>query len=127
MARLEEARLVLLPRATNPAFYDGVIAACCAAGFAPSLIETSEPQVEHALLSVAGGAGIAMLPASAAQRFSTPGVRFCPLEPPAPATEIALISRPEAKDEAMIAAFLRLALEPERTSRFMSPPTALAA
>jgi DNA-binding transcriptional LysR family regulator len=127
LARLAEARLVVLPRATNPAFYDGVIAACRNAGLAPSLIETSEPQVEHALLTVAGGAGIAILPASAAERFSTPGVRFCALEPPAPATEIALVTRAEANDEAMIRAFLRFAREPERPSRPRSVPAALAA
>jgi DNA-binding transcriptional LysR family regulator len=118
---------VLLPRQTNPAFYDGVIAACRVVGLAPNVYELTEPQIEHALFSVAGGAGIALLPASAAERFRTPGVRFLPLDQPAPVTEIALVSRTQSKDEAMVAAFLRLAREPERSSRALPAPIKLAA
>jgi DNA-binding transcriptional LysR family regulator len=127
LARLEETPLVLLPRSANPAFYDGVIAALRDAGLAPILNETAEPQIEHALLSVAGGAGIALLPASAAERFSTPGVRFLPLDPPVPVTEIALVTRPEAKDEALIAAFLGIAREWQEWSSRSSAPVSLAA
>jgi DNA-binding transcriptional LysR family regulator len=127
LARLAEIPIVLLPRQTNPAFYDSVIAACRAAGLAPNVNEVTEPQIEHALFSVAGGAGIALLPASAAERFSTPGVRFLPLDQPAPVTEIALVSRTQSKDEAMVAAFLRLAREPERSSRALPAPVTLAA
>ena len=125
--QLEDIPLLLLPRAVNPAFFDGVIAACRAAGIAPVLTETSAPQVEHALISVAGGAGVALLPASAAERFATPGVRFVPLGHPAPATEIALVTRPEAKDEALVAAFLGIARQPQRLSRATVEGAALAA
>jgi DNA-binding transcriptional LysR family regulator len=127
LPRLEDVPLLVLPRAANPAFFDGVIAACRSAGVAPLLRETSAPQVEHALISVAGGAGIALLPASAAERFSTPGVRFLPLEPPAPATDIALVTRPESKDEALIAAFLSIAREAQRSRRLAAVRPALAA
>jgi DNA-binding transcriptional LysR family regulator len=127
LARLAETQIVLLPRQTNPAFYDGVIAACRAAGLAPSINEVTEPQIQHALLCVAGGAGVALLTASAAERFSTPGVRFLPLDQPAPVTEIALVSRAESRDEAMVSAFLRLAREPERSSRGVAAPVTLAA
>ena len=127
LARLAETQIVLLPRQTNPAFYDGVIAACRAAGLAPSINEVTAPQIEHALLCVAGGAGVALLAASAAERFSTPGVRFLPLDQPAPVTKIALVSRAESRDEAMVSAFLRLAREPERSSRGVAAPVTLAA
>jgi DNA-binding transcriptional LysR family regulator len=50
--------VVILPREANPAFHNAVVAMCRTAGLAPTLVETSEPRVEHALLSVATGTGI---------------------------------------------------------------------
>jgi DNA-binding transcriptional LysR family regulator len=67
----------------------------------------AEPHVGHALLVVASGAAIAVLPASAAQRASLAGVRLVPLEP-GPTCEIALISRDEASTP--VAGFLTLAV-----------------
>lgn len=125
--RLADQRLIMLPRATNPAFYDGVIAACRDALFTPTIVETAEPQIEHALLWVAGGAGIALVPASAADRYTTPGVRFLPLEPEAPVCDMALVTRAESNDEALVAAFLSLACEPERPGRIAPAPARLAA
>lgn len=108
MSALAETQLILLPRTTNPAFYDGVLAACREAAIAPPLIEAAEPKVELALLMVAGGAGVALMPASAAERYNLPGVVFRPIQPPAPATQIGLITRSQASS-ATIAAFVRLA------------------
>jgi len=108
IAAVSETDLILLPRATNPAFHDGVLAACRAAEIAPALIETAEPKVELALLLVASGAGISLMPASAAEHYSIPGVVFRPLEPPAPTTELALISRAE-EPSTTVTAFIRLA------------------
>jgi DNA-binding transcriptional LysR family regulator len=127
LAQLTETPLVVLPRSTNPAFYDGVVAACRAGDLALSLIEAREPQVEHALLLVAGGTGMALLPASAGDRYSIPGVRFLPLEPPAPTTDIGLVTRPEAANESTVCAFLRTVQESERPRRLRSVPQALAA
>ena len=125
--RLADQRLIMLPRATNPAFHDGVIASCRDAGFTPSILETTEPQIEHALLSVAGGAGIALVPASAADRFTMPGVRFLPLEPEGPVCEMALVTRPEADDDALVSAFAMLACEHLRPGLAIAGPTRLAA
>jgi DNA-binding transcriptional LysR family regulator len=108
LSELSKASLVLLPRMTNPAFYDGVLAACRDAAIAPALIETAEPKVELALLMVASGAGIGLMPASAAEHYSIPGVVFRPLEPPAPTMELALVSRVEPPSTT-VAAFIRLA------------------
>jgi DNA-binding transcriptional LysR family regulator len=116
MERLGDEQLVLLPRATNPAFYDGVAAACRGAGIAPPLIETAEPQVMHVLLTVAAGLGIAVLPSSAAERYSAHGVTFRPLDPPSPTTEIALVTRADG-NETMVSAFLRVARTLEHRAR----------
>ena len=103
---LGETPLILLPRAGNPAFHDGVLAACRATGVAPAVIEASESNVDHALLLVAAGAGVALLPASAA-RYTAPAVRFLPVTHPQLETELVLLSRGE--EEATVAGMLRLA------------------
>jgi len=72
------------------------------------LIETAEAKVELALLMVAGGAGVALLPASAADHYSIQGVVFRPIEAPEPTTEIALVSR-DPSESTTIASFIRLA------------------
>ncbi len=110
---IAEAPIVMLPRAHNPAFYDAVISAWRASGVAAAPLEASEPQVGHVLLAVAAGAGLAVLPASAAERHSTPGVRFAPLDP-SPACEIAVVSRAEASTT--VTAFLRLASQLARSA-----------
>jgi DNA-binding transcriptional LysR family regulator len=103
---LDDVPLILLPRPANPAFYDAVLGSCRTAGVSPQLIDVSESQIEHVLLLVASGIGIALLPASAADRYSTVGVSFRPLTP-SPITELAVISRAGSM-EIPIAAFLRV-------------------
>ena len=120
---IAETPIVMLPRAHNPAFYDAVISAWRAAGVAATPLEAGEPQVSHALLAVAAGAGIAVLPASTAERYSTPGVRFAQLDP-SPACEIAVVSRAEASTT--VTAFLRLAWQLARSAQ-RSHERALAA
>jgi DNA-binding transcriptional LysR family regulator len=116
LAALADTPLILLPRPTNPGFYDAVIAGCRSAAVAPELVDMTEPIIEHALLLVASGLGIALLPASVADRYRTSGVSFRPIAPPAPTTELALISRADPGD-VTVAAFLRVARELESPSR----------
>jgi DNA-binding transcriptional LysR family regulator len=116
--------LVLLPRATNPAFYDAAIAGVRAAGVAPELIETAAPMIELALLLVASGAGISLLPASAADRYCTAGVSFVPLAAPAPATSIGLVTRADPA-EVSVAAFVQIALDLDRPIREVAATLAL--
>jgi DNA-binding transcriptional LysR family regulator len=106
---LEHTPLVLLAREVNPAFHDGALGACRAAGIAPALIEITEPAVEQVLLAVASGAGIALLPASTEARFCIPGVRFMPLAPPETACDVAVVAHP--RPSPLATAFLRLASE----------------
>jgi DNA-binding transcriptional LysR family regulator len=103
---LVDTPLILLPRPTNPAFYDGVLGSCRSAGISPQLIDVSESQVEHVLLLVASGIGVALLPSSAAERYTTVGVSFRPVAA-APLTELAIVSRADSM-EIPIAAFLRI-------------------
>jgi len=107
LSGLANTRFVQLARPINPAFYDAVLGACGAAGISPSLVEIPEPAVDHVLLAVACGTGVAVLPASVEARFAAPGVRFIPLAPPAPSYEVAILARPEPTTTT--AAFLRLA------------------
>jgi len=93
LARLAPERVVVLPREASPAFYDAVVATCRGAGLAPSLIEMTGWSVEPALLAVVSGAGMALLPESAAQRYSAPGVRFVPVAGDALAVETVLLTR----------------------------------
>jgi DNA-binding transcriptional LysR family regulator len=125
--RLTDTPLILLPRSSNPAFHDGVIAGFRGAELAASFHEAAEPQVEHVLLLVAAGGGLAVLPASAAERYSTPGVRFCPLDPPAPSTDVGLVTRPEASNQATVTAFLRLVHDRTGSRRLRSAGQSLAA
>jgi DNA-binding transcriptional LysR family regulator len=96
--------LLLLPRASNPALHHAVLGAWSAAGLRIEPRE-SEPGVDHLLLAVAAGRGIAVLPVSAAERYSVPGVSFVPLDAPV-RFRIAVLSAEETTTT--IAAFLRL-------------------
>jgi len=105
LERLAPERLVVLPADTNPAFHSAMVSACRDAGLSPTLIEVGEPRVEHILLAVASGAGIALLPESAAERHLARGVRFVPVET-ASAFESAVITRPDTESLATLG-FLR--------------------
>jgi DNA-binding transcriptional LysR family regulator len=112
---LEGTPFVQLSRAVNPAFHDSVISACSAGGLAPTLIDVGEPGLEHVLLAVASGAGVALLPASAATRYCTPGVQFRPLAAPALVCEMAMVARVET--DTITTAFLSLAGRPTQSPR----------
>jgi DNA-binding transcriptional LysR family regulator len=115
LARLSPERLVVMPRETNPAFHNAVVAICRDAGLSPTLIEVPEPRVEHALLAVASGAGLALLPESAVERFAAPGIRFLPLADAPPAFESAVVTRPGTESLAPLA-FLRAVSRTRRQS-----------
>jgi DNA-binding transcriptional LysR family regulator len=95
LARLDPERLVMLPRDANPALHDAVIALCRGAGLSPTFVEACESRVEAVLLAVAAGAGAALLPASVAQRYATPGIRLVALAEAEPAFEVAVLTRPD--------------------------------
>jgi DNA-binding transcriptional LysR family regulator len=73
---LAAQRVLTLPRQTDPALYDTIVALFRDARLAPELAAASEPRIESVLLGVASGGGLAMLPAMAAERRALPGVRI---------------------------------------------------
>jgi DNA-binding transcriptional LysR family regulator len=108
--QLAPERIVVLPREASRPFYDAVMAACQHAGLSPSLVETSGTCVEPALLAVASGAGIGLLPESVAERYSTPGIRFVPIDGEQPAVATAIVTRRDSS-HLPTAAFLRAVSE----------------
>jgi DNA-binding transcriptional LysR family regulator len=107
IAALGAHPLIVLPRAVNPPIHDAITSACHECGVAVTSRESSEPLIEHALFLVLGGAGLAVLTASAASRHPTLGVSFKPLHP-SPVIQMAIVSRPEPDDMA-VAAFIKVA------------------
>jgi DNA-binding transcriptional LysR family regulator len=106
LGRLAPERLVVLPPDSNPAFHSAVMSLCREAGISPALVEVAEPRVEHVLVAVASGAGMALLPESAAERHVAPGVRFVPLEHAEPAFETVVLTR-KGTDDLATASFVR--------------------
>ena len=106
LEQLAPGRLVVLPREANRPVYDAVIAICGGAGLSPEFVEMPDGDVEGAILAVASGAGMALLPGSVTERYAAPGVRFVPLDGEVPAIATAALTR---RDTAHIptAAFLR--------------------
>jgi DNA-binding transcriptional LysR family regulator len=107
--RLEQAapeRIVVLPREASRSFYDGIVAACRAAGLSPALIEMRIERIEPALLAVASGAGMALLPESVVERYGAPGVRFLALGDELASFATAVITRRDTEHMPTVA-FLR--------------------
>lgn len=63
LEELASEDLVLFERGLAPGLYDAILAACVAAGFSPQIVHHA-PQKASALMLAAGGAGIALVPAS---------------------------------------------------------------
>jgi DNA-binding transcriptional LysR family regulator len=97
LERIAPERIVVLPRDADRPLYDAVLAACCAAGISPTLIEMPDGHVDRILLAVASGAGMAMLPECVAERYADAGVRFVPLEGESPALTTGIVSRPHTE------------------------------
>jgi DNA-binding transcriptional LysR family regulator len=95
LADLDDERLLVMARDMNPAFYDAIVGAFRELDLTPTLIESTAPVIEHALLEVASGSGIALLPGSVAERVTTEGVAFQSLAGAAPRSPLALVTRDE--------------------------------
>lgn len=82
LAALAREGFVATPRAKGIGFYDQLIGLCHAAGFSPQIVQEAR-QIETIVGLVAGGLGVALVPASAASKKHK-GVVFRPLEVDAP-------------------------------------------
>jgi DNA-binding transcriptional LysR family regulator len=105
LERIAPERLVMLPRDVNPPFHDAVVALCHQAGLSPTLLTVGEARIEHVLLAVATGSGMAVVPESVSERCVMPGLRFVPLEGSEGVVRKAVLTRPDA-DSLATAAFL---------------------
>jgi len=99
-------RIVVLPRDVDRPFYDAVLAACRAAGVSPTLVDMPDGNIELALLAVASGAGMAVLPECISERYAGAGVRFVPLNGSGPVLTTASVSRRDTEHMPTLA-FLR--------------------
>jgi DNA-binding transcriptional LysR family regulator len=106
LARMAPSRILVPPREANSAFHNAVVSTCHGIGISPNLIEMEEPHVEHLLLAVAAGTGLALLPESAAERYATPGIRFVTLEGTQPTCETVVVTRRDS-DSLATQAFLK--------------------
>src|SRR4051812_12317980 len=104
---LAPERIVVLPREADRPFHDAVVTMCRSAGLSPTFVEMPDAHLERALLAVASGAGMALLPDSVPERYAAPGVRFVPLDGDQPVCATAAVTR---RDTAHLptAAFLRV-------------------
>jgi DNA-binding transcriptional LysR family regulator len=125
LQRLAPTRLVMLPADTNPAFHSALVSMCRDADISPVLAEVAEPRVEHVLMAVASGSGMALLPESAAETHIAPGVRFVALADTEPAFECAVVTRPS--DDLATAAFVRAVGQASRPGREGAAALTLAA
>ena len=125
--RLAPERVVVLPRDSNPAFHTAIVAMCRDAGLSPDLVEVGEARTDHALLAVATGAGIALLPESTAERHVLPGVRFVAVEHANPTFESAILTLPGTSDELATARFLRAVAHASRRAPAAASADRLAA
>jgi DNA-binding transcriptional LysR family regulator len=119
LRQLAETPLIVLPRADNPAFHDSVLAACRSAGVAPTIVEAVESGVDHAMLLVAAGLGVAVLP-EAATRYGAPAVSFLPVTNPQLAAQTGLIARSDDPNPTL-GGFLRLAADRPSNLRMVEP------
>ncbi len=122
LERLAPERMVVLPPGLNPAFHGTIVSLCREAGISPTFVEVAEPRVEHALLAVAAGTGMALLPESAAERHVAQGVRFVPVEGTERAFASVLVTHPDS-DSLGTAAFVR-ALTRANERAAATPPLA---
>jgi DNA-binding transcriptional LysR family regulator len=124
---LAPQRIIVLPRDADRPFYDSVIAACRDAGVSPTLIEMPDGQVERALLAVASGAGMAVLPESVGERYAAAGVRFVPLDGAGPAVATAVVSRRDTEHMPTVAFLRAISRARERRPMMAADVRAVAA
>jgi DNA-binding transcriptional LysR family regulator len=94
LERLASSRVLIPPRDANPAFHNAVVAMYRNAGLSPVLVELAEPRADLAMLAVASGAGVALLPRSVKERHTSHGIRLVDVASDEPAFEYAAVTHP---------------------------------
>jgi DNA-binding transcriptional LysR family regulator len=84
LERLADERLVVLPRAVNPPFHDGLAAACRDEGFSPDFVEAAEPRSRTRCSRSRPAAGSHSCRRRQANATTPTGSRSSPSTPPPP-------------------------------------------
>jgi DNA-binding transcriptional LysR family regulator len=115
--RIASPRVLLLPREANPALHNAVVSLYRSAGLSPDLVELAEPRADLAMLAVASGGGIALLPRAVKDRHTIPGIRLVDVASSEPAFAYALLTHPHddsLSTRALMDALSRTVEQPER-------------
>ena len=83
----------------GPVFYDQFIRICAEAGFSPNVAQVART-VSTIVNLIAGGMGVSIVPASL-QNLRRTGVVYRPLKAPVPATDLAVMWRPDDESPAL--------------------------
>ena len=92
LSALANEGFIVYPRRNGRALYDGIMAACAAAGFSPHIAQNA-PQLASVVNLVATGIALAIVPRSMA-RLATEGVRYREIRGPAPVAPMTLVRQP---------------------------------
>ena len=115
LERTASSRVLLPPRDANPTFHNAVVSMYRNAGLSPELVELAEPRADLAMLAVASGAGVALLPRSIKERHTSPGIRLVDVTTPEPAFQYAALTHPSddgLPTRALVHALTRAADQP---------------
>jgi len=118
LEQLASSRVLLPPREANPTFHTAVVSMFRNEGLSPEIVELAEPRADLAMLAVASGAGIALLPASVKERHTSPGVRLVDVSAPEPVFQYAALTHPDddgLPTRALLHALTRAAEQPTAT------------
>ena len=91
LALLKDDPFLLFPREMGPGLYDIMVGICRAAGFEPKIGQMA-PQLASAIMLVAGGMGVLLVPASL-QQIRVKGVAFRPIAGLTPTVPLVLAHR----------------------------------
>lgn len=101
LSALKNEPFVMTPRRLGPSFYDRIVGACQNAGFSPRVVQEAI-QMQTIVGLVAGGIGVALVPASESN-LTRKGVVYKSVRDRGLEVELAAVWRPEAPSPTLLA------------------------
>ncbi|AGY59358.1 LysR family transcriptional regulator [Gloeobacter kilaueensis] len=108
LEQLRAEPFILFPRQFGPSYYDQLVGLCFEAGFSPKVVQEAN-NIQTTIHLVAGGIGVALVPASV-RNFQRSGVVYRELADPKAQVEVAAIWR-ENNASPVLEAFLNVVRE----------------
>lgn len=99
---------VIFPRHIGPSFYDFIVSLCHKSGFSPQIAQEAS-EIQTIVSLVAGGTGVALVPASC-RNFRRIGVIYKPMPEPSPRVQMIVACRRDDQSP-VLHQFLRVARE----------------